>query len=134
MSDQPPLLIYDGECGFCTASARWVAQQFRHGESARPWQLLGEAAMKEFGLAIADVESAAWWISRDGTRHRGHRAIAHALLSGGTLRRTVGHVVLMPPGSWAAAVAYRLVVRWRHHLPGATPACRVESEAPGDNG
>jgi predicted DCC family thiol-disulfide oxidoreductase YuxK len=126
---QSSVLVYDGDCGFCTTAARWVSRKFRHGERAEPWQILGESFLEEHGLSFDDVQDAAWWVDTRGLRERGHRAIGRALQSGGGLRGVLGWFVLTPPTSWLSACVYQLVVRWRYRLPGGTPACRVDAKS-----
>lgn len=123
------VLVYDGDCGFCTAAAAWAARKFRHGERAQAWQLLDLALLEEHGLHRDDVERAAWWVDDTGLRERGHRAVGRALHAGGGLRRLAGWFVLTAPSSWLAAGVYRLVARWRHRLPGGTPACRLDARS-----
>jgi predicted DCC family thiol-disulfide oxidoreductase YuxK len=119
------ILIFDGDCGFCTTSARWAQRRFRHGERAEAWQLIGDGVLERFGLSEKDVREAAWWVDDGDVRERGHRAVGRALVAGGGWRWAAGRLVLTPPVSWLAAGVYRLVVRWRYRLPGGTPACRV---------
>ncbi len=126
------VLVFDGDCGFCTASAAWAARQFHHGERAEAWKRLGADYLDQHGLSLGDVAGAAWWVDDLGTRERGERAIARALLAGGRRRRLLGHLLLVPPVSCIAAGLYPLVVRWRHRLPGSTPACKVEAAGPPD--
>jgi predicted DCC family thiol-disulfide oxidoreductase YuxK len=124
----PAILIFDGDCGFCTSCAHWAERRFSQGEKAQAWQLLGDHRMLEsFSLNVDDVQQAAWWVESDGTRERGHRAVGRELVAGGGVRRVAGWFVLTPPVSWLAAGVYGLVVRWRYRLPGGTPACRVKS-------
>ena len=120
------ILIFDGDCGFCTTTARWAQRRFRHGERAEPWQLLDGQVLNSFGLTPHDVEQAAWFVDSGGRRERGHRAVGRALEAGGGWRRVAGRLVLTPPTSWRGAGIYSLVVRWRHRLPGGTPACRLD--------
>jgi predicted DCC family thiol-disulfide oxidoreductase YuxK len=124
----PATLIFDGDCGFCTTSARWAQRRFRHGEQAQAWQLLEDGVLAGAGLSEHDVQEAAWWVDGDGVRERGHRAVGRALVAGGGWRRVAGLLALTPPVSWLAAGVYRLVVRWRYRLPGGTPACRVRDD------
>jgi NADH dehydrogenase len=128
-NDRGSILVYDGDCGFCTTAARWAAGKFRHGERVEPWQVLGPD-LPNYGLSLTDVQDAAWWVNADGLRERGHRAVGRALQAGGGLRRFIGWFVLTPPTSWLAAGVYRLTVRWRDKLPGGTPACKVEARPP----
>jgi predicted DCC family thiol-disulfide oxidoreductase YuxK len=124
------ILIYDGDCGFCTTAARWAAQRFRQGERAEAWQLLGEGHLEQYGLSLEDVQAAAWWVDGRGLREPVHRAVGRALWAGGGLRTIVSWFVLTPPTGWLAAGVYRLVVRWRYRLPGGTPACRIDTRLP----
>ena len=44
----------------------------------------------------------------------------------------MGQLLVTPPFSWAAALGYTLIARFRHRLPGGTAACalpRPESRA-----
>jgi predicted DCC family thiol-disulfide oxidoreductase YuxK len=123
---EPPVLVYDGDCGFCSASVRWL-----HGQggsvSAVPWQRLGAEGLRAFGLTETDVATAAWYVASDGRRRRGHQAIAAGLRDAGGLRRVLGVTIAVPPGSWLARPVYAVVARWRHRLPPRTGACRVPS-------
>ena len=120
-----PLLVYDGDCSFCSSSARWLEAHWQGPQKAVAWQHLGEAQLERLGLTLADVRCAAWWIDEDGRTARGHLAIARALRAAHGWPSVVGRVLLVPPFRWLAAGAYPLVTRWRHHLPGGTPACRM---------
>ena len=124
------VLVYDGDCGFCTSAAKWTARRFQHGERVEPWQLLGDDFLAKNRLSSADVHEAAWWIDNGGLRERGHRAVGRALLANGGIRRTIGWFVLTPPTSWLARGVYGVVVRWRYRLPGGTPACKVDPSRP----
>jgi predicted DCC family thiol-disulfide oxidoreductase YuxK len=124
------MLIFDGDCAFCTTTARWIAARWRIPAEAVPWQRLGQPGLDALGLTVTDVEHAAWWVDSAGRRFRGHRAVGHALLAAGGWRAGLGRVALVPPGSWVAALVYRAVARWRHRLPGGTPACRVDARQP----
>lgn len=119
------VLVYDGDCGFCTSAASWAAREFRRGERAEAWQFIDERFLERHRLSLADVQEAAWWVDDGGRRERGHRAIGRALQAGGRRRRIAGWFVLAPPTSRLAAGVYRLVVRWRYRLPGGTPACKT---------
>ena len=119
-----PLLVFDGDCGFCTASARWVEARTGAAMRVEPWQVLD---LDELGLTEADVTAAAWLIEPDGTRRRGHEAIGGSLRRAGGPWRLIGSLLLIPPVSWLARPVYALVARNRHRLPGATDACRIDA-------
>ena len=127
MAAQRPLLIFDGDCGFCTASAAWVSRGWDGRPRAVAWQHLGEKGLIELGLTTEQAQDAAWWVDESNALFRGHRAIGHALMACTGWRRALGAAVVSPPLGWAAPVAYRLVARYRHRMPGGTPACRPDS-------
>lgn len=114
------MLIFDGDCGFCTASARWIKER---GAPVAAWQALD---LGECPVTAAEFDEAAWWIDGSGVGHRGHRAVGHALKAAGGVWRPIGAMLLNPPVSWLAGPVYALVARNRHRLPGATGACSVK--------
>jgi predicted DCC family thiol-disulfide oxidoreductase YuxK len=120
-----PVLIYDGDCGFCTSVAASISRRWRIPATAAAWQDLGEAGLADLGLTPEAAQQAAWWVDGEGRRYRGQLAVAKALQAAKGWRRAMGTVLLIPPVSWAAALGYRLVVRYRHRLPGSTDACRT---------
>jgi predicted DCC family thiol-disulfide oxidoreductase YuxK len=119
-----PVLVFDGGCGFCTRSANWIERRLpaSAGASVQPWQRLDLHALD---LSAKDVARYAWWVEAGHIRRRGHHAIAAALRAVGGAWGVVGRVIDIPPVSWLAAGAYRLVASNRHRLRrfGTTPAC-----------
>ncbi len=116
------LLIFDGDCGFCTTSARflsrWVDRHQRY--DVKPWQQLDLAPL---GVTEADCIEAAQFVRRDGSVVAGHLAIAEGLKHGAPAWRPLGHALTVPGVSWLAARAYTWVADHRYALPGGTPAC-----------
>jgi predicted DCC family thiol-disulfide oxidoreductase YuxK len=117
-----PILVFDGDCGFCTWSADWIHRRLPAGVVVAPWQRLDLAA---HGLTEADVATAAYWIDVDGGLHRGAAGVAGALGAVPGAWGRVGRLLARPPLSWLATGVYVLVARYRHRLPGATPACKL---------
>jgi len=125
-AENVPLLIYDGDCSFCSSNARWITRRWHGPQQAVPWQHLSTDRLERLGLTLDDVRGAAWWVdSNRGNRSRGHLAIAHALQAADGWPSLVGRLVVIPPFNWLAAGAYPLIAHWRHRLPGGTPACRI---------
>lgn len=120
-----PLLVYDGDCSFCGSVAHWIAARWNGPERAVAWQHLDAERLERLGLTLDDVRCAAWWIDPCRGRSRGHVAVARALRAAPGWPSVVGSILLVPPFRWLAAGVYPLVVRWRHRLLGATPACRL---------
>ena len=119
------LLIFDGDCGFCTSSAEWMSRGWRPGPKAIAWQHLGPQTLADLGLTVEQVQQAAWWVDETGQRFSGYRAISKGLLACRGWKRGAGAVISVPPFSWFAAAVYPLVVRYRYRLPGGTPACAI---------
>lgn len=114
--------MYDGDCGFCTSSAMWIAARLPDDVRVEPWQALDLGAL---GLTEHDVTTAAYWIGDDGRAHRGHRGIGRALIAAGGLWKLAGWIIVVPPVSLIARPIYAAVAKNRHRLPGSTDACRI---------
>lgn len=117
------LLIFDGDCGFCTTSAEWIERRLPDAVRVAPWQILDLA---EFGLTEHDVTTAAYWVDPTGQTHRGHLGIGRALIAAGGAWWLVGQLIITPPVSWIARLIYSFIAKNRHRMPGATDACRVD--------
>lgn len=124
----PELLVYDGDCGFCTSAANWIANRWWVGPRAVTYQTVPNLA--EIGLTRAEAADAAWWVDASG-RYRGHRAIGQALLRARSRGyRALGRFVLLPgPVDWLGAVVYHWISRNRHRLPGGQPMCSSNNDA-----
>jgi predicted DCC family thiol-disulfide oxidoreductase YuxK len=117
------LLLFDGDCGFCTWAAGWVERRLPSRAGVEPWQFIDD--LGRYDLTASDTSSAAYWIDTGGRPHRGHLAFAEALRAMSPGWRFLGTVMRVPPISWLAALLYAIVARIRHLLPGSTPACRT---------
>jgi predicted DCC family thiol-disulfide oxidoreductase YuxK len=116
-----PVLVYDGDCAFCTSCVR-VLERIGPDAEIVAWQF---ADLAELGITEEQAAAAVQWVQSDGTVRSGHEAIAAVLSTAGRIWRIVGRMALLPGISWLAAKAYRLVARNRYRLPGGTPACAL---------
>ncbi len=117
------VLIYDGDCGFCTQSAHWLEARLATPITVVPWQQIHD--LGDLGLTVDDVSTAVYWVDSYGRASRGDAAVARCLMASKGPLAIVGWLLVLPPISWLAAPAYRLVARNRHRLPGATAACAM---------
>jgi predicted DCC family thiol-disulfide oxidoreductase YuxK len=120
-----PVLIFDGDCGFCSTCARFLQRWVVRGgsTSVAPWQRLD---LDELGLTPGECAAAAQWVGEGGQRASGHGAIAATLRACHPGWRLVGALLLAPGFSWLAERVYSWVAGHRDVLPGGTPACWVE--------
>ena len=107
-------LIFDGDCGFCSATARWAKRRLSDEYRVISSQ---EADLAGLGLTDEDVARSAWWIDVQGTRSEEHRCIAQALRSMGALWPILGRMLTLRPVSPVARWTYRLVAGNRYRLP-----------------
>lgn len=122
MSLRLPVLIFDGDCGFCTQSARLVGRMDQHHViTVLPWQTAGLLAAT--GLSEAQVNEAAWYVDNQGNRHRGAAAVNAALAALGGIYRLLSRLYRVPGLRQLEDAVYAWVARNRHRLPGSTDAC-----------
>ena len=115
------MLLFDGDCGFCTTCAGLLERIGPEAEVVA-WQF---ADLGELGVTEAQAVDAVQWVDVDGTVRSGHEAIAAVLSTAGRVWKIVGRLMLLPGISWVATRVYRLVADNRYRMPGGTPACRV---------
>ena len=114
--------VFDGDCAFCTSSARFIERRIPTTARVVPWQRTDLAAL---GLTDAECEEAVQWVSPDGAVSAGPEAIGRLLVDAGSFWRPLGWLLLAPPLSWLAPPVYRLIARNRDRLPGGTAACAL---------
>jgi predicted DCC family thiol-disulfide oxidoreductase YuxK len=121
-----PLLVFDGDCAFCTSSARLLGRIGPRAEIVA-WQLTD---LERLPITAEQAREAVQWVTGDGTVRSGHEAIAAALGSAGPFWSVIGHLMLLPGVSSLTARTYRLIAANRHRLPGGTPACAAAARRP----
>ena len=112
-----PILLWDGQCGFCAASVRCFRRLARRPAPDAPVQLwLASLPEPARVTALQQV----LYLQPDGTLSGGVRALRHALKDAGRprLAALLAHPVVYP----FARGAYRLTARFRRLWPSAA-AC-----------
>ncbi|MEV6113592.1 DUF393 domain-containing protein [Streptomyces sp. NPDC052109] len=117
-----PLLVYDGDCGFCAGTVRFVERRIKPKCTVSAWQFTDLDAV---GVTEQRAQREVLWVTPTGTVYGGSRALAKALLSAGRGWHILGGLLLTAPVRWLSHGVYRLVATNRHKLPGGTAACRV---------
>ncbi|WP_328381600.1 DUF393 domain-containing protein [Streptomyces sp. NBC_00400] len=117
-----PVLVYDGDCAFCTSSVRFAKRRLRPRCEATPWQFTDLARL---GIAQQRAEHEVLWVTPAGSVHGGAQAVAKLLMSAGGGWPVVGALLTLPPVRWAAQGVYRIIARNRQRMPGGTAACAL---------
>ena len=131
-----PVVVFDGDCAFCTTCMLWLQRQFPAAFDSKPYQ---RADLASWGLTTDECHAKLQWLGRpdavDGDRGRlqGSLAVGAILRTGGRavggLRglgwRSMGELTRVPPTSWIAMGIYAWVAANRQRLPGGTPACQM---------
>lgn len=123
MTGSTALLVYDGDCGFCTRSVRLAGRlPVRVAVTPVPWQA---ADLAPLGITAQRAQREVVFVAPSGRVSGGAAAVAALLRHCRGPWRLAGDVVALPLVRAAAAGVYRIVAANRHRLPGATPACQL---------
>ncbi|MFF7588561.1 thiol-disulfide oxidoreductase DCC family protein [Kitasatospora purpeofusca] len=115
MSDtMSPVIVYDGNCGFCRAAIRFLVPRLAPAGVVQPWQ---GADLTTYGLT-EDQARARMWFVQGGQRHGGAAAFTAWARTGNAAARAAGRLLSLPGITRVAAGAYWLVARKRHRIPG----------------
>lgn len=119
-----PLMIFDGDCGFCTASVRVIRRWIRPDCDIEPWQF---TPIADFNLTPEECSSAVQYVDADRRVYSGSRAVMRMLRDAPVPWPVVGAIGDAPGVAWVADRAYRWIATHREMLPGSTPACAMAS-------
>src|SRR5262245_2934546 len=119
-----PVLVYDGDCGFCTKSARLAARLPSRCEIVA-WQ---HTDLDALGVTQERAEYELLWVTPDGRVHGGADAVAMLLRDSGALFALLGAVLRLPGVRSLAHRVYRVIADNRYRLPGGTPACALPAD------
>ena len=115
-------LIFDGDCGFCTTAANFIVKNSKTKIVAVPWQ---RTDLSKFSLTEAQVADQVYLVV-DEDSFGGHVAFAMVFrVQPNSFVRFMGKMMMSRYLRWFAAPTYRLVAKYRHKLPGGTPACKL---------
>ena len=122
MGNQEIVLIFDGDCGFCTSTANYLAKHSKVPIQVIPWQYVDFTNLPITKEDCADQV----YLLVDGKPNGGHEGFAMTLrVQPSAVVRFIGAAAMSPALRWFAKPTYRLVAKYRHKLPGGTPACKL---------
>lgn len=125
MSNRNPVLVYDGDCGFCEKTAR-LAHKWSAGRiEIRAWQAIPEQ-MAAWGLSAADGQWQAWFVNPAGQLFGGAAAVNQAMASiwwAAPFTCLYSQPTIAKAQEWL----YRWVANHRYRLPGGSPTCQINN-------
>ena len=113
------MLLFDGDCAFCSTAARWLVRHVTSEAAVEPWQRVDLAPL---GLTAEQCDAAVQWVDERSSRS-GAAGIAALLRTSRPWWRVVGVALGSRIGLVFAEPVYRWVSAHRHRLPGGTSAC-----------
>jgi predicted DCC family thiol-disulfide oxidoreductase YuxK len=117
------LLIFDGDCAFCTSSVAFIQRWIMPSAEAVPWQ---HADLGALGLTAAACREAVQYRDCSGRWHSAGSAVTAILRDSRFPWSGLGRLAGLPGMGWISERCYRWVAANRYRLPGGTPACLVE--------
>lgn len=116
------ILVFDGDCAFCTRSAAFITSRIKPRTQVRSSQSL---ELDRLGLTPEQCATAVQWVSDAQGIRSGAAAITAMLREAHGGWAALGAFGDLPGVRSIAAVAYRLIASNRHRLPGASAACET---------
>jgi GNAT superfamily N-acetyltransferase/predicted DCC family thiol-disulfide oxidoreductase YuxK len=101
------VLLYDGECRFCTASAQWLERHARSTARVQPWQ---RGDLADLGVSAEQCAEAVQWVG-NGRLASGPDALAAYLQSSTGPWRAAGRLLATPAAQQLTRPTYRRLVR-----------------------
>lgn len=123
----PPMLVFDGDCGFCTRSARWLVDHARPRAAVVPWQAI---PLERWSLSEARCRAAVQFVTETGGVLEGAPAIAGLLSTSRAPWPVAARIMTTPPIAAIAARVYAQIAAHRDRLPGATDQCQPITARP----
>jgi len=117
-----PVLLFDGDCSFCTSCVEWMRRHIRRLDQTVPYQF---ADLPALGVTAEQCEQAVQWVGTDHTVRSAHLAVAQVLIDAGKGWALLGRAMLLPGLRQFSGLVYRWIARNRSRLPGGTPACSI---------
>jgi len=124
-----PVLLFDGDCSFCTSCVEWMRRHIRHLDTTVPYQF---ADLAELGVTSEQCAEAVQWIGADGTVLSAHLAVAQILIDAGAGWAVIGRGMRLPGFRQLSGMIYRWIARNRSRLPGGSPACSIQDHQGSD--
>ena len=110
-----PLLVFDGNCGFCRRSVRVMTERIRRHPVAVPWQSLD---LHAHGLTEEQCSTAVQYVDKKSRTHSGADAVAHLMIDAGLPWSVPGNLMRIPGIIHLFRAAYMWVANNRSRFRG----------------
>lgn len=121
--DKTNLIIYDGDCGFCTTSVRKLRGIL--GKKAPSAATFQSQQLDLFGLSIAEVQREMKYVDTNGEIWGGASAFMRVFHDAKGIWRLISTFMSLPLVKQSSVVIYRKIAKNRQKMPGATAACAL---------
>jgi len=121
------LLVFDGDCAFCTSAVAFARRWVNGDTEAVPWQLTD---LDSLGLTEQSCAAAVQYRDCRGRWFSAGRAVSALLRDARPPWSWLGRLAALPGVAWTVDRLYAFVANNRHRLPGGTPACRQPDASP----
>jgi predicted DCC family thiol-disulfide oxidoreductase YuxK len=126
MAVKIPVLIFDGDCAFCSSSARVLRKMTRNKIAVEPYQFLD---LGQYSLTEDQTSRSVYYVTQSET-FSAAKAIARCLIDAKTPWSIAGFLLNIPVIISVAELVYGWVSKNRHKLPGGTPECSLPKANP----
>lgn len=120
-----PILIYDGDCAFCSSSIRALRRLVPRGPKTVPYQW---SDLNALGLTEKECEDAVQFVDLDSAKSSGATAFANYFIRTNFPIRYLGYFMKLPVISFVSRIVYSWIAKNRYKLPGGTPACKMKKD------
>jgi predicted DCC family thiol-disulfide oxidoreductase YuxK len=119
VSSSLPVLVFDGDCGFCTTTANWIKENSKIAIEIAPYQWTD---LNQYGLTTEEAAAKVQLVVGDKV-FAGHYCMAKLLLiQPNVLLKALGALMVAPGLNLISAKVYEWIAANRQKLPGGTPA------------
>ena len=116
------IVIYDGDCAFCSSAARFAQRRVAPELIYSPYQF---SELAKYGITTAQAQSSLKFVTDSGEVLSAHVAVSQIMQNGNKFWKLLGIITTLPIIRSLADLGYRLTAKYRHKLPGGTPTCKM---------
>ena len=118
------IMLFDGDCGFCTTVANWWQQHLASGQNGVAIAFQQVPDLSKYAVTAEEAAQALHVVTPDGV-FVGGEAVIMAFEALKVPWNIIGKLGKNPIGRTIANWIYPFVARHRHQLPGATASCEI---------